>query len=492
MTIDPLCRARSFYRSCDPLPGMDGRGRLRSGSPLQDPSRTAEAASRSSLSQSIIFRDRERHSFMRPLSITAFLLSAVTAFPAAAREPTVAELGAQLARQQELIEQLQNQLAAQAAQLQKLGAAPAAPVAPPPAQIAPVQAAAGPPPTASNVGPVRISGLDLSGDLRFRQEWNFRPGRDRSRQVVRARIRANYEVSPHITIGGQLVTGDPDDPNSADITLSNFADDFNIAFDQAWVRYANGPLALVAGKFPQPFMRTDLVWDGDVSPQGIAATYVLHTGGESRFEARGIYFAIDEAASARDSDMLGAQLLATAAPSSDLKLTLAAAYYHYRLGSVAGADSGDFRSNLFANGHYLSEFHLLDGIASINWNGLGERWPILLSADVVRNLGATVSANTGFNIELTAGRSGRRGDWRLAYNYSRVGVDAVFAAFSNDNLEIATNYELHGFGIAHNLTDGLLFDLAYYHYRPLDPLYAGAFDYQRWLDRVRLNLTVSF
>src|SRR3546814_8637657 len=80
-----------------------------------------------------------------------------------------------------------------------------------------------------------------------------------------------------------------------------------------------GGLTAHAGKFPQPFQRTDMLWDGDVSPQGAALAYTADLGG-AKVDARGIYFVIDEAAVARDSDMLGGQF-ALSAPFADRKST---------------------------------------------------------------------------------------------------------------------------------------------------------------------------
>ncbi|WP_350283865.1 hypothetical protein [Nitrosomonas sp.] len=37
---------------------------------------------------------------------------------------------------------------------------------------------------------------------------------DRNRDVLRARLRAAYAVNDWLAIGGQLATGDPDDPHS--------------------------------------------------------------------------------------------------------------------------------------------------------------------------------------------------------------------------------------------------------------------------------------
>ena len=118
------------------------------------------------------------------------------------------------------------------------------------------------------------------------------------------------------------------------------------------------------------------------------------------------------------------------------------------------------------------------------------RSPLAFTADYVRNLGAAVPGDTGFALEFAAGRIAQRGDWRIAYTYSEVQVDAVFAAFSHDNLDLSTNYRLHGVGLGYVPAPSLLVDLAWYHYRPLDARYTAA--PLGWLDRVRLNFMVSF
>ncbi|MBL0915448.1 MAG: putative porin [Sphingopyxis sp.] len=340
-------------------------------------------------------------------------------------------------------------------------------------------------------GAFRIPGLDVGGDMRVRQEWNFVDGRDRSRTAVRARVRATYAVSDHFAVGTQIATGDPDDPNSTDVTLGNFVDDFQVALDQAWIRYTNGGFAAYGGKFPQQFQRTDMLWDSDVSPQGVAASYGASIG-KARIDARGLWFVIDEASVARDSDMLGGQLALSAPLGSDLKAGLTGSYYHYRLGSVAGADAGDFRGNLLAGGRYLSDFHLIEGIGTLGWSGLSERWPLAFTADYVKNLGAAVPGDTAFNLEFAAGRTAKPGDVRIAYNYSEVEVDSVLAAFSHDNIDLSTNYRLHGVGIGYVPAQHLQLDLLWYHYRPLDPAYAGSLSPSDWLDRIRLAFMVTF
>lgn len=420
------------------------------------------------------------------------------AVPAYAQDDRIDALERQLAAQQQRIEQLEALVTKQADLLQQVTApAPTAPSATPtlsaPATgstppASPQLAAAAP----ATDGAFRIPGLDVSGDMRVRQEWNFVDGRDRSRTAVRARLRPTYAVSDKFSVGTQIATGDPDDPNSTDVTLGNFVDDFAVALDQAWIRYHNGGLTAYAGKFPQIFQRTDMLWDSDVSPQGVAAAYSAGLGGGAKLDARGIYFVIDEAAVARDSDMLGGQLALTSPLGSDFKAGLTGSYYHYRLGSVAGADVGDFRGNLLSAGRYLSDFHLVEGIGTLGWVGPSERWPVAFTADYVRNLGAAVSGDTAFNLELAAGRTAQPGDFRIAYNFSEVEVDSVLAAFSHDNIDLSTNYRLHGLGLSYVPASNLQLDLLWYHYRPLDALYAGSLQPSDWLDRVRLAFMVSF
>ncbi len=407
-----------------------------------------------------------------------------------AQDDRIAALERKLEEQQKRIDQLEALVTRQATLIEQSSPPVPAPVAPlaiaaPPA--ASPRAAASPAAGDS----FRIPGLDVSGDMRVRQEWNVVDGRNRSRTAVRARLRAAYKIDDHFAVGTQIATGDPDDPNSTDVTLGNFVDDFQVSLDQAWIRYTNGGFATYAGKFPQPFQRTDMLWDGDVSPQGVAAAYGANLG-KARIDARGLWFVIDEAAVARDSDMLGGQLALSAPLSSDFKAGLTGSYYRYRLGSVAGADAGDFRGNLISGGRYVSDFHLIEGIGTLNWAGLSPRWSLSFTADYVHNAGAAVAGDTAFNLEFAAGRTAKPGDWRLAYNYSEVEVDSVLAAFSHDNIDLSTNYQLHGFGIGYVPAERLQLDLLWYHYRPLDPAYAGALSPNQWLDRIRLAFMVSF
>lgn len=429
------------------------------------------------------------------------MVSALPCSPVLAQDARLGALEQEIASQNDRIAELEAIVSRQTALLERIastgsvykateGAAAPALTAPPKK----TQSGAGIVAADRTAPSLAVAGLKVSGDLRLREEFNFsdQDSPDRTRAALRARLRVVYDVTPSFSVGAGLATGDPDDPNSTDVALSNFADDFAISLEQAWLRYRRGGFTAYAGKFPQIFLRTDMVWDGDVVPQGIGASYSLALGGDARLTGNAMYFIIDEASGGPDSSMIGLQGVLAAPLSRDLKLTMAGSYFTYRLNSLAGADEGDFRSNLMVGNRYASDFRLIEGIASLSWNGLGERWPLALTGDYVRNLGAAVSSDSGFNIEASVGRAKEQGDWRLSYNYSQVGVDAVFAAFSQDNITIATNYRLHGIGVDYMPVPHLLLNATWYHYRPLDPLYAGVNDPADWLNRVRLSLMLGF
>lgn len=337
--------------------------------------------------------------------------------------------------------------------------------------------------------------LKLSGDLRVRAQGDYSDdlAANRNSSQVRARIGATYAISDRVLIGARLATGDPDDPNSTDVQLSNFADDLQVSLDQAYVQLNLDQWKLFLGKFPQPFSRTDLVWDSDVNPQGVAATYRGDLRNGAAVRANTMFFVVDESAAGPDSTMTGVQLGFDSPKFGHWKFDVTGGYYDYRLGSIAGADSGDFRSNLRdADGRYLSDFNLVNVLGGATYEGFGARWPVRASFDYVNNRGAATDADTGYAADLTVGRVSQPGDWRLGYGYQQAETDAVFAAFSHDNLGLATNYRLHSLTLDYATGPRTLLTGIWYHYRPLDARDAGARDPHDWLDRFRLAFLVNF
>ncbi len=336
--------------------------------------------------------------------------------------------------------------------------------------------------------------LEIGGDFRLRHEstsGGAPPGR--SRAVLRARLSAVYRISDNLIVGGRLVTGDPDDPNSSDVTLSRFADDLDVSLDRAFVTARYGAVTLTAGRFENPVRRTELVWDNDVSLAGVAGTIDQSLAPALRLRAAALYFLVDESAAGPDSAMIGGQLGLSARATARIELGAALGYYDYRLDSVAGAGAGDIRSNRVApNGGYQSDFDLLDATVFVTLADVWDDWPLRISGNYVRNLGAIASGEDAYAVDLFFGAIDNRGDWRLQYGYAVADTDAVLAAFSQDNIELGSNYRQHTLAVDYVPADHWLLTASLFRYQVKDialapPGWTGA-----WRNRVRLNVLYSF
>ena len=336
------------------------------------------------------------------------------------------------------------------------------------------------------------SGPRFSGDFRVRYERTTAGNGALSlgREVVRFRLGVLYPLRDDLVVRARLATGDPGDPNSTDVTLSKFVDDLAVSLDAASVELNRPHWGVVGGKFFNPFLSTELVWDGDVNPHGAAGHVVVGDKKTVTSTLTGIYSIVDQQSGDSSSNMTGGQLSVSGATRSGWKITGAAAYYDYRIRSLATADAGDIRSNRLATGGkaYLSDFDLLDALVAIEYTGFGERYPLRVVGDYVHNSGAQ-DLNDGWEGDVYLGRSQRQGDLRYRYGYSMTESDAVLAAFSHDNTTLGTNYEIHTFAVDAVAVAGFLLNATWYLYRPHRVAAGGPGEYQ---NRLRLNAMVTF
>lgn len=427
---------------------------------------------------------------VRTATALALILLTGAHLPASAEAPDADDQAA-------VIAELQDRIRAQEARLERLeallaagtpGRRDASPILQPAARPDPALTAPD-----SVPGPAAASRFRLSGDARLRYEYNTSEGAQPtdSRGVVRGRLAASYQASPDLELGARLVTGDPDDPNSADVSLSNFNDDLQVSLDRLYGRRTFGALTLTGGKFANPFRRTDLVWDGDVNLQGLAAQYAALDTGTTQLQANALLFPIERSVAAADSIASGLQLVLDHQARPGWKFGLAAGYYDYELEARGAADTGDTRTNrLDASGAYVSDYDLIDVIASAAYIGLGDRWPVQVQADIVQNLGAD-DYDTGYSVTAALGRASTTGDARFSYGYHSAEADAVFAAFAQDNIPYGSNYLQHTLSASYVLGEHLTLDATLSAYRVKDTELVPV-STEDWQQRLRLNLVSQF
>ena len=371
-------------------------------------------------------------------------------------------------------------------------AAAPAPAAAPSSGAAPSSAAAAVPTAIA----IAASDWKFGGDLRLRYEGTTQQKPTatpllmdpRHKEVMRFRAGVTRNFGSQVTFGARVATGSADDPNSSDVTIGDFADEFEISLDRVFLEVRSGNFAAVGGKFVNPFATTELVWDGDVHTQGVAASYGLGSG-RVKPRAVGLLYLVDEQAAGPDSYMAGGQLQFVVRGSSAWSVAFASGYYDYTIKSLRNADTGDTRSNRLAPGGltYASDFDLLDTTFSVDHTGFGKRFPVRVIGDYVKNFGAD-DQNVGFGIDVFVGRASAKGDLRFRYGYSQAGTDAVLAAFSHDNTSLATNYRQHTGTFDWQIRKELQLNATWYLYQKLE---AGSAP-NPWINRLRLNALVAF
>lgn len=333
--------------------------------------------------------------------------------------------------------------------------------------------------------------LRFNGDFRVRYEYTTTGNGSLSlgREVVRLRAGITYPLRDDITVRARLATGDPDDPNSTDVTLSTFLNDLAVSLEVASVEITRPRWAAFAGKFLNPLQYTELVWDGDVNPQGVGGKVMVGDKAKVSGTLTGIYFIVDQQANNLSSDMGGGQLTVSSPVGTKWKVSGSAAYYDYRIRSLAAASvAGDIRGNRLVpgGGAYLSDFDLLDLLVAFDYSGFGERYPLRLVGDYVHNGGAS-DLNTGWGVDAYLGKSARPGDRRFRYGYAVAETDAILAAFAHDNTTLGTNSETHTLAVDAVPIAGVVLNATWYVYRP--HLVTATRTYQK---RLRLNAMVTF
>jgi len=139
----------------------------------------------------------------------------------------------------------------------------------------------------STASPEWTQRVKFKGDVRLRTQADWAKNLSNStgtahqelRQRVRARLGMEAKVNDQIYGGIRIATGSSNAANSTNQTLTNTFNKKQVWLDQAYLtwfpqfQYLQGS-SLWAGKFQNPFEVTDMTWDSDINPEGIAFKYI--------------------------------------------------------------------------------------------------------------------------------------------------------------------------------------------------------------------------
>jgi hypothetical protein len=362
-----------------------------------------------------------------------------------------------------------------------------------PAQDAPAPL---PPPPAI---PAWVSSVAVKGDIRLRLEQIDDESKDdtRTRERIRARLGIEGQVTDRLLAAFQLATGD-DDPVSSNQTFSDAFSRKGFGLDLAYLRYTAADdlkLYLYGGKMPKPFVSVaDLVWDGDLNPEGVAATVEIPMDGVGLLVNAGAFWVEEDSASDSDDRHLLTGQAALRLPVGGFTLLLGSGVYAYQ--NMEGASLLTDEAKGFGNATrnvgtvdepelvYANDFTEVEAFTELS--GKIKDVPVALHAQYVVNTDAD-DDDTGYLVGAKLGKASKPGSFELGYNYRSLERNAVVGAFSDsDFIGGGTNGEGHkfslGYGLAKNVQlGGTLFVNA------KDPDGKDT-DYTRWM----LDLAAKF
>ena len=124
--------------------------------------------------------------------------------------------------------------------------------------------------------PPWIHNAKLKGDFRLRYQYERKEtdADARLRGRIRYRLGLETKVNDQINVGLGIASG-ADDPRSTNQTFTDTFEHPDVRMDLAYAEYKPmDSLKLIGGIFPRSdylWAPTDLLWDGDINPQGGSA-----------------------------------------------------------------------------------------------------------------------------------------------------------------------------------------------------------------------------
>jgi hypothetical protein len=281
----------------------------------------------------------------------------------------------------------------------------------------------------------------LKGDVRVRHEsikvegWPDNKGIDKDRQRIRARIGAFSQVNQEVEAGIQVASGNGKDARSTNQDMSDYFNKKELWLDLAYIDYhpLDVPgLKVFGGKMKQPWVSLgDVIWDGDINPEGVAATYSRKWGMTELFGSAG-YFVLQDNVDGNgvqfrhDLRLYSGQIGTRFYPGDSFKVTLGASMYAY--------DNDEDSKALRVNGNTTDQFKLFEGFGQVDVIGLP--LPLSVYGQYVKNADARrfgTHQDQDQDQAWLVGFVTRLFDVGVDYNYRDVQRNGVVGAFTDSD-----------------------------------------------------------
>lgn len=277
--------------------------------------------------------------------------------------------------------------------------------------------------------------LTFKGDLRYRHEQISAEGaKQQDRQRIRARMNVTAVVAPKVNFVFGIASGSGD-PVSSNETLTDGMKDIPFSIDLAYFDYTT-PLAglkVQGGKMKNPFYtagKSQLIWDGDLNPEGLAAQYSRK--GATEIFANGAMLWVQERSADKDSYILGGQG-GVKQTIGGLNVTAGAGFFDYvnTKGYATFYDTAkNYGNTVDAGKKYVYDYQIVEAFGEI---ALPKAFiPLSFAVDYATNIASDVEDNQGYLVGVTAGKT-TPGAFSGRAFYRYLEKDAVVGAYCDSD-----------------------------------------------------------
>lgn len=287
----------------------------------------------------------------------------------------------------------------------------------------------------SYAAPSWVQKMKIKGDVRVRYQHEEETGKEYTRDRARVRYRLGITADPvsGVEVGAGLATGG-DDPRSTNQTLENSFQTPDIRLDYAYAKLKVAKdLSLYAGKFarkPVLWQTTDLMWDGDVNPEGGALAFEHSLGSSTDLFINAGCFVLDERKEEADSTTADDPLMFFVQPGLSISLTdnvsLKTAVALYEMKGVQGNTLDHTSGTNSTDGGLKYDYNVINPSVELGVNlESGPVKYIGVFGDYVKNPDPDED-NTGYAVGFKFGHKKvkKPGNWQFKYINRKIEKDA--------------------------------------------------------------------
>lgn len=290
-----------------------------------------------------------------------------------------------------------------------------------------------------------VQNIKLKGDFRLRgQEKHEKATNNYNKDTTIGRIRLRLglegKVNEKLLAGVGIATGSGD-PRSTNVSLGDSNLKKGVVLDYAYAKYSPiSWLNLVGGKMllgDTLWEPTDLIWDTDITPEGVALNFNKQLGSKAGFFMNTAVLAVDDDTSS-DYDAPTAYIVQPGLnykfnDSLSLKTAVSLQSFTNTKSHVSSSYSSESNTGNTDNGttSYTYNYQMITPALELGikepFKAIGLNVETLkLLGEYVNNLDVSDGAN-GFSCGFKLGydKINKWGDWQFKYVYAMLGQDAV-------------------------------------------------------------------